>query len=103
MEVMNMRISMPKTTLGWWSVGFGVAIIIIFLLVPILVTLTGHELEPDSFGLMTLAAAAGVSGIGALVTGLISITKSKERSILVFLALVAGLFALIGAAGMISE
>jgi hypothetical protein len=40
-------------------------------------------------------AAFGISGIAAFVTGLISMIKSKERSILVFLAAVVGLYALI--------
>jgi hypothetical protein len=35
------------------------------------------------------------SGIAAFVTGLISIIKSRERSILVFLAVIVGLLVLI--------
>jgi hypothetical protein len=36
-----------------------------------------------------------ISGIAAFVTGLISIIKSKERSILVFLVVVVGVLALL--------
>ena len=36
-----------------------------------------------------------LSGLAALVTGLISIIKGRERSILVFLATLIGLFALL--------
>jgi len=42
-----------------------------------------------------VGVAFGISGIATLVTGLISTIKSKERSILVFLAVVVGLFVLI--------
>ncbi len=45
----------------------------------------------------------GISGVGAFVTGLISTIKGKERSILVFLAVVAGLFALIGSLDMVFD
>ncbi|MBI2670751.1 hypothetical protein HYX18_02130 [Candidatus Woesearchaeota archaeon] len=38
---------------------------------------------------------AGISGILAFFTGIISIVKSKERSVLVFLATAIGLFVLI--------
>ena len=44
---------------------------------------------------------AAVSGVSALVTGIIGIVKSRERSVLVFLATVIGLFVLIFSLGEI--
>ncbi len=92
-----MRISiLPKTPLGRWSVGLAAAFILVGVLVGLLAYLAGLELQSGSFGLMILAAAIGVLGIGSLVTGLLSITKSKERSILAFVAMVGiGFFTLI--------
>jgi len=94
---------LPKAILCRWSVGLAVIIILLFVLVPVLASLADVELGPGSAILMIDGAAMGVLGIGALATGFIGIIKSKERSILVFLALAVGLFALIAAAGMISE
>jgi hypothetical protein len=96
---MNMRISIwPKSLLGRWSVGLGAAFIVVFVLSGVLTALGGVGVGPAPVGPIAgvaLGVAFGVSGIVALVTGLISIIKSKERSILVFVAVVAGLFCLI--------
>ena len=88
-----MRISIPpKTSLGRWSVGLGGAFVLVFVLSGVLTGLGGVG---PGLGGPILGVAFGISGIGAFVTGLISIIKSKERSILVFLAAVAGVFCLI--------
>ncbi len=89
-----MRITfLPKTRLGWWSVGLVVVSIIFFALFQVI-------LGPGPDYNMALANAltvviAGVSA-AAFITGFISITKGKERPILVFLAMLIGLYTLIG-------
>ena len=94
---MNMRISiLPKSPLGWWSVGLGVASIPFFALSEVI-------LGPGPNYNMALANAltivlAGIVG-AAFVTGLISVIKSKERSVFVFLTTAIGLYGLIGATG----
>jgi hypothetical protein len=81
---------LPKTPLGRWSVGLVIVIIVLFIFVPEVVN---RNLEvAASSGFACLAGAA-------LVTGLISIMRNKERSILVFLTTAIGLFALIIAIG----
>jgi len=91
-----MRISiLPRSPLGRWSVGLAVAWILFFVL-------SQAILGPGPNYNMTLAyaltiAVAGI-GVAAFVTGLISIIKSKERSILVFLTTVIGFYSLFGAA-----
>lgn len=88
-----MRISiLQKAILGRWSVGLGIAFILLQVLSGILTGVGG--VGPGLIGPM-IGVAFGVSGIAALVTGLISVIRSKERSILVFLAILAGLFCLI--------
>ncbi|MFH0847030.1 MAG: hypothetical protein V1894_03085 [Chloroflexota bacterium] len=69
-----------------------VAVFLLNILLGVLTRLGG--VGPAWVGLM-LGVVFGISGIAALVTGLISLIKSKERSILVFLAVVVGLFTLI--------
>ena len=70
-----MRITvLPKTALGWCSVTLAVAFMLFYVLF--------------------LVYAAFVLSMAALVTGLISIIKSKDRSVLVFVATLVGLLVL---------
>ena len=89
-----MRVSiLPKSFLGRWSVGLAAAFILLSILFAVLTRLGG---EPGPFVLIFLAnIAIGVSLIAAFITGLLSIIKSKEQSILVFLAVLVGLCALL--------
>jgi hypothetical protein len=97
---MNVRISiLPKSSLGRWSVGLGVAWILFFALSEVL---TGFEVLGPGFN-PALAVAltivlAGISG-AAFVTGLISMLKSKEQSVFVSLTTAIGLYGLIGTTG----
>ena len=87
-----MRISiLPKTSLGRWSVGLAAAC----FLPPLVQWLAGLESHSvvDPVALI-VTVALGILGIGSFVTGLISIIKRKERSILVFLAVIVALFIL---------
>ena len=97
-----MRISiLPRSPLGRWSVGLAVAFILFFALFQILVAsglrgpiMFGGRPVPFPVPFINWSLplyAAGISGMAALVTGLIGIIKSKERSILTFLATVVGL------------
>ena len=90
-----MRISiLPKTSLGRWSVGLAVAWIVFFVLSQVIL-----GPGPDYNMALAYALTIVVAGIGgaALVTGLISIIKSKERSIFVFVTTAIGLYSLFGA------
>ena len=93
-----MRITiLPKTSLGRWSVSLAAA----FILVVVLNILLGPtacnvlEFNSGSIELRIFFVALCITGIGTLVTGLIGIIKSKERSLLTFLALLVGLFTLL--------
>ena len=89
-----MRITiLPKASLGRWSVGLAVA----FILVVVFNILSQQRInfESGSVALRIFFIALCITGIGSLVTGLINTIKRKERSILVFLALVVGLFTLL--------
>jgi len=94
----EMHISvLPKTTLGKWSVGLAIAFILSFLLAEVLY---GHN--PDSNQVPGVILAIIFVGIGgaAFITGLISVIKQKERSILVFIAMaITFWWGLIGAVG----
>ncbi|MDD5647441.1 MAG: hypothetical protein PHY03_00740 [Dehalococcoidia bacterium] len=89
-----MQISiLPKSSLGRWSVGLAAAFVLLSILFAVLTGLGG---EPGPFALIFVVnIAIGIFFIAALITGIISIVKSKERSILVFLAVLIGFGALI--------
>ncbi|HXZ30536.1 MAG TPA: hypothetical protein VEG43_05155 [Dehalococcoidia bacterium] len=89
-----MRISiLPKTSLGKWSVALAVVFVVVLLLSMFVIH---HEFNyiTDPIGL-TGTIASIILGMGALVMGLISIVKRRERAVLVFLAAIIGLFALV--------
>jgi hypothetical protein len=109
-----MRISiLPKTTLGKWSVGLVAAFILLSVvqgLVPPARPSPGAPVLPPSMAVVAMGISRIValiiglaSGIAAFVTGLISIIKSRERSILVFLAVIVGLLVLIFCLGEVIE
>ena len=88
---------LPKTKLGRWSVWLLVVFVFIIAVFQIMVAVgqRGGETFFDNIRLSTVAVVAAISGIFSLLIGLISIIKSKERSILVFVATMIGLFVLI--------
>jgi hypothetical protein len=75
---------LPKTTLGKWSVGLAIAFILSFFLAEVF-----YGYNPDSNQVPDVILAIIGVGIGgaAFITGLISVIKQKERSILVFIAM----------------
>ena len=77
---------LPKTSLGIWSVGLTIAFILLFFLIGVL---TGS----DTFVFKIIWAGVPAA---VLVTGLTSMIKKRERSILVLVSMVVGLWFLIG-------
>jgi UDP-N-acetylmuramyl pentapeptide phosphotransferase/UDP-N-acetylglucosamine-1-phosphate transferase len=84
-----MRISLkPKTTMGKWSTGLIIAFFL-FVAVCLILGALGQGGGDTFFSNLTLGIPgllAGVSAVSAFLTGIISIIKSRERSVLVFLA-----------------
>ena len=93
-----MRISLkPKTTMGKWSTGLIIAFFLFSAVFGILVA-SGQRGGDTFFSFTALTIPgllAGVSAVSALVTGIIGIVKSRERSVLVFLVMAIGLDLLI--------
>lgn len=79
---------LPHTKLGWWAVGLSVLFAALFLLV------SNDLLRFSGFLTMTMGVAAG------LLTLVVVIWK-RERSWLVWLMLLPGLFAILFALGEI--
>jgi len=83
---------LPKTLLGKWSAGLVVAAILFFALGGAL-----FPFEPSDsrfnpvLALTVIIVVVGISG-AAFVTGLISMIKSKERSVVAFVSTAIGLW-----------
>jgi len=87
----------PKTTPGKWSIGL---IVGFFLSLAILMIMAasgqrGGDTITSNLWLGIPGLLAGVCAISSLVIGAIAILRSKERSVVVILATIIGLFVLI--------
>ena len=88
---------MPKTALGKWSVVLIIAFIVLLVSFQLLVA-SGQRGGETFFSNLVLAVPmliAGISGVSALITGLIGVIRSRERSIIVYLATAIGLLVLL--------
>jgi hypothetical protein len=94
---------LPTTLLGKWSVGF-ILIFSLLLAIFYLIVASGQRGGETFFSNPLLAVtvlAAGVAGVASFFTGIVSILKYRERSVLVFVATAIGLFVLFFASGEI--
>jgi hypothetical protein len=97
-----MRIAiLPKTSWGWWSFGLVIAIILLFGGVLDQILALFGVVEVPSGSILERNLSLGFAGIcaAAVAVGFIGIAKRRDRSILVFLAMAIGLFALVIAVG----
>lgn len=87
---------MPTTKTGKWSIGL--FFVFILCLVVFLILVAASYRGDDSFfsfSPLTIPALLGFSGaISGFVTGLISIIKSKERSVMIIVATMIEFFLL---------
>ena len=89
-----MRISiLPKTLSGWWSVGLVIASLAFFVLFDVILG-PGPDYNMALAYTLTIVIA-GIS-VAVFAAGLIGVIKSKERSVLVFVAMVTGFYSLFG-------
>jgi flagellar biosynthesis protein FliQ len=99
---------MPKTILGKWSLGLIAAMPLLFFTgssfanslyksVPAGNTILEDIADRPALALTLIAAM--VSGISALITGLIAVTRQKERSPLVYIAIIIGALLMLFLAG----
>jgi len=99
---------MPKTKLGKWSFGLIAVMLVSFFIGPSLTNLlyksvpAGNTILEDIAGRPALALtmlSAMVSGILALITGFIAVTRQKERALLVYVAIIIGALLMLFLAG----
>jgi hypothetical protein len=87
---------LPKTHPGKWSIGLIGGLVLFFALLWLLAASgqRGGDTFSSNLALAVPGLLAAICGIAAFFTGIIAIIKSKERSALVFLAVIIGLFVL---------
>ncbi len=93
----------PNTNLGKWSIGL-IASFFLFMILFFLLVASGQRGGETFFSNPLLAipiSIAGLCGIAAFFTGLISSLKNRERAISVFLSIFIGLFVLLWILGEI--
>ncbi|MHB1485681.1 MAG: hypothetical protein ACYCYI_13630 [Saccharofermentanales bacterium] len=95
---------LPKTNFGKWSVIITIAGWILFVvgsLIPSKPDYTGFDIitQNPMQSIITLLLLA--AGLLAVIMGLISVIRKQERSILVFLAILSGLYNIFGFVGVI--
>lgn len=99
---------LPKTTSGKWSIGLIVAMPILFFIgtslanslyqsIPAGQTLLSDIALRPVLALSALAAMA--AGISAFITGLLALTRQKEKSLLVYLSTAIGALLILFLAG----
>ena len=92
-----MKISLvPKSAPGKWSIGLIGGLVLFFVLLRLLV-ISGQRGGETFFSNPALAISgllAGACGIAAFFTGIFSIIFRRERSVLIFPAVIIGLFVL---------
>ena len=84
----NRFLGMPQTKLGWWGVGLSALFTVLFVLA------VNELLRFPGFLIMTIGVVGGV-------LTLISVIWKRERSWLIWLLLLPGLFAILFALGEI--
>ena len=99
---------MPKTRLGKWSMWLIVIFFLLFILAQIIAAVGRSQGAFDNGSaniyqilIPITIIPAGICGIAAFLTGIVSIVKSKERSVSVILATAIGLLVLIFVLGEI--
>ena len=87
---------LPKTSLGKWSVGLAIALILFLVLVGTLTA--GFTFSPGFNPVLAVVLKITLVGMPGtvFVTGLVSMIKRKERSIIVLVSIALGFWFLIG-------
>jgi hypothetical protein len=98
-ETKSRKKNMPKTVLGKWSLGLIIAMPLLFLIgmsftdslyesVPAGGTILADIVSRPALAITMLVGMA--AGVSAFITGLITIIKQKERTLLVYVSTIVG-------------
>jgi uncharacterized integral membrane protein len=89
-------VGMPRTRLGWWSIGLATTFLVLFVLWLLYVQATPMA-RPTFFSdplhavLILGAAAAAITGA---IVGVLALVAKRERSLIILLSVLLGAFVL---------
>lgn len=89
---------MPKTKIGKWAMWLMMVFVIMFAVSQVfyMLTISGIKMaSAETIMAITVSIAGFASGIVAFILGLISIIMYKERSTIIYVVVVLGLFPLL--------
>jgi hypothetical protein len=90
---------LPKTKLGWWSIGLIAGMLLLFIIGTSLVDLLYDSIPAGDTILEDISARPALAlsmlsgmaaGISAFITGLLAMVREKERALLVYLSSLIG-------------
>lgn len=84
---------MPKTKLGIWAGGLSFLFLVLFI--ALIYGMNVADWAPGTPLSVTVGTSAMIAGIAAFVTGIVSLKKFKDRSIIVHLAVIIGSIAIL--------
>ena len=99
---------MAKTNLGKWSIGLILAMLVLFIIGMTLFSTVYSDVSSGETIWADISSRPGVSipmltgfaaGVAAFITGLIAVIKQKERSLLVYAAVIFGAVLIVFLAG----
>jgi len=95
MNIASHFIEKPHTKLGWWGLWLGVAFIVMFIVNIAVFSLVTDETAWRQTILPFYGPFMLLCGLAGGVVGLIAMIRQRERSSLVWLAILVGLFVFI--------
>ena len=84
----------PRTTLGKWSVGLGLASVVLFLINSFVFMPTSSDAPWRQVILPFYGIFMMLCGLASGIVGLVAVVRQRERSWLVWLMLLPGMFVL---------
>lgn len=84
----------PQTKLGWWAVGLALVYLAFYLATMAIIAIRSRLPENNQIGMISFGFSMLLFALAAGITALIAILKKQERSWLVWLSLLPGIFSL---------
>ncbi len=82
----------PHTRLGWWAAGLLTLFVIVFILYTLVLLPLSRSTTAEPVAMPNYGIALVLCGLASGIVGLVALLRCRERSWLVWLSLLPGLF-----------